>query len=164
MSLTYVKGLSELQKMLDTLPAKMEANVMRGALRAGAKPILADAKQNAAVMSGQMRDGLKISTKSKNGTVTASVKAGGKHGYLAGWIEFGTKGHAITGKDGRPLFFGQTFVQSVVHPGSKARPFMRPALDSQAGNAVVAAGNYIKKRLQQKHGLDTSDIVIGEDE
>jgi hypothetical protein len=37
---------------------------------------------------------------------------------------------------------------------------MRPALDGQSSAAVVAAGEYIKKRLATKHGLDTADINI----
>ena len=31
----HVKGLDALQKLLDTLPVKLEKNVMRGGLRAG---------------------------------------------------------------------------------------------------------------------------------
>ena len=41
---------------------------------------------------------------------------------------------------------------------------MRPAIDSQAQNAILAAGEYIKKRLSTKHGLDTAEIEIGIDE
>ena len=165
MSTTHVKGLSELQKLLDTLPAKLEANVMRGALRAGAKPILEEAKRNVPVESGTLRDGLKIGTKSRNGTVSASVKVSGRHAFIAPWIEFGTRAHVITGRDGGSLFFGGgTFVKSVQHPGARARPFLRPALDSQSNAAVVAVGEYIKKRLSSKHGLDTSEILIEGDE
>ncbi len=39
-----VRGLADLQKFLDQLPAKLETNVMRGALMAGLKPIEQDAK------------------------------------------------------------------------------------------------------------------------
>ena len=41
-----VTGLAELQKVLDTLPEKIERNILRGALNAGAKPLLNVAKQN----------------------------------------------------------------------------------------------------------------------
>lgn len=159
----HIKGLADLQKMLDTLPAKVEANILRGALRAGMKPVQADAKANAAHASGLLRDGLKISTKLKNGKATATLRASGKHGYLANWIEFGTAAHRISGKDGGMLSFGGGFVRSVEHPGSKARAFMRPALDARANDAVVAAAEYIKKRLSSKHGLDTADINIGDE-
>ena len=45
MSEIRVKGLAELQDFLDKLPQKIETNIMRGALRAGAKPVLEAAKK-----------------------------------------------------------------------------------------------------------------------
>ena len=47
------------------------------------------------------------------------------------------------------------------HPGFRPKPFMRPALDSQANNGVLAAADYIKKRLATKNGINTADIDIG---
>lgn len=160
-----VKGLAELQTFLDQLPAKMEANVLRGALRAGAKPLLAAAKAAAPVgepsetnrnryklYAGALRDSVRISGRidKRNGKITASVKAGGKTKsgadvFYAHMVEFGTKPHVIG--DG-------------THPGVQAKPFMRPALDAQSGAAIVAVGEYIKKRLATKNGLDTADIEI----
>lgn len=167
-----VKGLKELQRFLDTLPAKVEANIMRGALRAGAKPILESARSSAPVGEpsengrkkynhyvGALRDSFRVSGRinSRKGEVTVSVKAGGKvkktgaDVFYAHMVEFGTKPHAIR-KGGK-----------VSHPGTSPRPFMRPALDSKSGEAVVAAGNYIKRRLSTKHGLDVGDIDISLD-
>ena len=160
-----VKGLADLQTFLDQLPAKMEANVLRGALRAGAKPLLAAAKAAAPVgepsetnrnryklYAGALRDSVRISGRidKRNGKITASVKAGGKTKsgadvFYAHMVEFGTKPHVIG--DG-------------THPGVQAKPFMRPALDAQSGAAIVAVGEYIKKRLATKNGLDTADIEI----
>lgn len=161
--LAFVKGLAELQKMLDTLPAKIERNIVRGALRAGMKPIMAHAKENAAFASGEMRDGLKIKTRARGGKVTVSLKATGKHAFVAHMVEYGTNPHTITGKLGGPLSLGDQIVKSVNHPGQSARPFMRPALDTQSTAALTAAGEYIKKRLATKHGLDTADIDIGDE-
>lgn len=167
-----VIGLAELQKFLDKLPAKMEANILRGALRAGAKPILEAARQNAPVgepsdaakrkykvYAGALRDSLRISARidKRNGSVVASVKAGGKvrktgaDVFYANFSEFGTRPHALS-KGGESN-----------HPGTAPKPFMRPAIDSQAQTAVLAAGEYIKKRLATKNGLDTADIEIGID-
>lgn len=157
----HVKGLADLQKFLDQLPAKMEKNVLRGALRAGMNVVKPVAKSNIRSVSGLLAKGLKLSTNSKGGTVTASLKATGKHGWLARFVEFGTKAHKIAARKVPALWFGGRFVKSVDHPGAKPHPFMRPALDSQAQNATVAAGNYIKARLATKHGLDTSDVTIG---
>jgi HK97 gp10 family phage protein len=162
--LVNVKGLAELQKLLNTLPAKMEANVLRGALRSGAKVVMEQAKQNAPIESGTMKDGLKISTSNRRGVVSASVKARGPHGFLAHFHEYGTQPHTISGKKGGMLNINGTLIPSVEHPGIKPRPFMRPALDARAQDALVETGEYIKKRLAKKHGLDTEDILIESDD
>ena len=164
MSEVHVKGLAELQKFLDQLTPKLEANVMRGALRAGMKPVQTDAKAHAATASGQLRDGLKISTRIKGGRVYARLRATGKHSYLANWIEYGTAAHEIRPKNGKSLFIAGVFGTLVNHPGARPKPFMRPALDARAQDAVIATAEYIKKRLATKEGLDTADILIEGDE
>lgn len=178
--LVHVKGLSELSKFLQQLPEKMRANVMRGALRAGAKEIEAQAKALVPVDSGRLRDSIRVTTKRMDGGVMAIVRAGGRSGkktvlqaksgrqfaghavaYYAQWVEFGTAAHQIAATDAKhPVFFGGMFAQKIDHPGAKPHPFMRPALDSRAQAAVVAAAEYIKKRLADKHGLDTADVEI----
>lgn len=157
--LTHVKGLSELQAFLDALPAKMESNIMRAALRQGANVVRDEAKANVPVKSGLLRAGLKVSTSSRRGVVTAKVKATGKHAYLARWIEYGTAAHQIKPKMARSLLFGGIFAESIDHPGAAAKPFMRPALDTRAQAALLAVGEAIKKRLT-KQGLDASGVEL----
>lgn len=162
----HISGLRELNQFLETLPAKMQANVVRGSLRKGMSVVQPVAKANVNSISGLLAAGLKISTRSRGGTVTASLKATGKHAYIAPWVEFGTKAHPIPKRDsiGTILAIGGRFFRSVEHPGARPKPFMRPALDSQASNAVIAAAQYMRQRLATKHGLDTSDIRIEGDE
>tara|TARA_B110000971_G_scaffold121477_1_gene124380 strand:+ start:63 stop:542 length:480 start_codon:yes stop_codon:yes gene_type:complete len=156
-----VKGLAELQAVLNKLPAKLEKNIMRSAMRQGANVVMKKARQNiiadGSVETGLMRKGIKTRTKTKRGTIIASVKATGKHAYLANWIEYGVEPHSIKkgaklasgkGQDGRP------------HPGFAPKPFLRPALDTEFQAATVAIGNTIKKRLKTKHGIDTPMIEI----
>jgi HK97 gp10 family phage protein len=161
MSDVRIKGLSELQGFLDALPAKIEMNVMRGALRAGVKPVLEEIRTTAPVDSGALRDSMKVSTSARSGVVRASVRT---KLFYARFIEYGAAAHRIVGKPHGALRFGDTMVQSVDHPGIAPRPFMRPALDTQAQAAVVATGEYIKKRLASRHGLDTADVTIEADE
>lgn len=165
MSEIHVRGLAELQKFLDTLPVRVEKNILRGALRAGMKPVFAQAIANAAKAekSGKLKNSLKIGTSARGGTVTAKVKT---KVFYAKFVEFGTKAHFITAKKGGWLSFGGIFAKSVWHPGIPKGPhaFMRPALDSQAGAAVVAAAEYMKARLASKHGIDTSHIMLDGDE
>lgn len=154
-----VTGLKELQAFLDQLPAKIEANIMRSALRAGANVVLAEVKINVPEKTGVLKAGLKVGTRSRRGVVTATVKAGGKHGHLAKWIEFGAAAHFIKPKTAKSLFFAGLMRDGVDHPGIKPKPFMRPALDSQSQAALLAVGEAIKKRLT-KQGLDASGVDL----
>jgi HK97 gp10 family phage protein len=153
-----VTGLKELAQFLDELPTKLQKNVVRGAMRAGLKPVLVDAKAGAAFATGALRDGLKISTASKGGVVTGSIKAKGEHGFLAQFVEYGT------GASRTKALLKPRRKWPANRPGQPARPFMRPALDSQATAAVVAAAEYMKDRLATKHGLDTADVLIEGDD
>lgn len=155
-----IKGLADLQKFLDQVPVKVETNIMRGALRAGMKPIAEVAKEKVAVASGLLRDGLKISTKREGGRVYALLRTTGKHSYLANWIEYGVAAHRIFAKNKRWMAFGGLFATGVQHPGIKPASFMRVALDTRNQEAVLAAAEYTKKRLATKHGLDTSEVII----
>ncbi len=50
-----------------------------------------------------------------------------------------------------------------MHPGMTDQSFLRPALDATAQDAVIAAGNYIKERLDAG-GLDVADIQVEGDQ
>lgn len=178
-----VNGLKELGKLLGELPEKLQRNVMRGALRAGAAPILREAKALVPVDQGDLKKSLRVSSRIKQGVPTATVKS---EKFYAKMVEYGTAPHiikpdptkALTRKTRRgekvvstrtlnrmvargTLRIGDQYVgDAVTHPGSKPKPFMRPALDTQASAALVATGEYIKKRLATKHGIDTADIDV----
>jgi hypothetical protein len=111
------------------------------------------------VKSGLLKAGLKVSTKSRRGVVTANVKATGKHAYLARWIEYGTAAHFIKPKKAKSLFWAGLMRDGVDHPGSAPKPFLRPALESQAQAALLAVGEAIKKRLTRQ-GLDASGVDL----
>ena len=164
MSEIHVRGLSDLNKLLQELPVKIERNILRGALRAGAKVIQAEAKANVPVKNGILRESIRVTGRIRGRIVTASIKAGGKtksgDAWYARFVEFGTAAHLIQGKSGGWLSFGGLFTKSVQHPGAKPSPFMRPALDAKSQDAILAVGNYIKKRLMTKEGLNTEHIEI----
>lgn len=188
MSEVHVKGLAELQKFLDTLPAKIERNILRSALRQGANVIMQGARTELAGRSktGDLARNLRVSARARGGTVTASVK---NNLFYAVMVEYGTRAHFISVNVGaRPsrmtrrgmrefsigtinkmvyrgsLVIGGNFVgESVSHPGARPLPFMRSALDKNAKAAVVAVGEQIKKRLTRE-GIDASDVIVEGDE
>ena len=151
-----VKGLSELQKALDQLPARLEANVVRGGLRSAAKVIRDEARRLCPVGSnlpkghepGALRDSIRVSVSVKRGTVRASIKAGGKnHVYYAHMVEYGTARHLIKPKNRKSLFLAGLFKELVEHPGARKSPFMRPALDAKTMEAIEAFAGYVRERL-----------------
>ncbi|MES2634012.1 MAG: HK97-gp10 family putative phage morphogenesis protein [Pseudomonadota bacterium] len=193
----HIKGLSELQKFLDLLPAKVEANVLRGALFVGAKVIRDEAKRLVPVAppnaknrrvyggyAGALRDSIRAGSgiDKRTGKVIAYVRAGshgksrkgkGSDAYYAKWVEYGTKAHVIKAKKGGKsarsmnrklrngsLRIGDVYVGAeVMHPGSRPRPFLRPALDGRAKDALMAAALYMRKRLATKEGLSRASEV-----
>lgn len=193
MSEVRVKGLADLNRFLQQLPAKVEANVLRGALKAGAQVISDAAKANVPVDTGRLRDSIRVSVRLRRGRVIASIKAGGPtkkrigskksggikvmydNAYYATWVEYGTAAHKIAAKYAKALVLrpnkratlgvakrwmrGELIVEGVDHPGSKPRPYMRPAMHNKAGAAVMAAAEYMRKRLASKHGLTAAADV-----
>lgn len=154
--LAKFKGGKELQQFLSQLPAKLEQNVMRSALRAGAKVVLNEAKDNVPVQDGRLRDSLKLSVRAKRGTVTAKVST---KLFYARFVEFGTAVHLIKPRKAKALSIGSSLRETVEHPGAQAKPFLRPALDGKAGEALVAVGNQIRKRLT-KEGINAAGIEL----
>lgn len=146
----HVSGLSELDRLLKELPAKIEGNIMRGAVRAGAKVMETRAKELVPVDDGDLRDSIKVSTKSKRGQVSATVRAGGKKAFYAHMVEFGTARHFIKPRKRKSLFFAGMAREVVDHPGTSPKPFMRPALDNSQREAVDAAASYIRQRLEKE--------------
>lgn len=177
----HIKGGAELQKFLDTFTVKVERNILRGSLRAGATvfkgaavsgvPVGPTSSENAKIYGGYMgalRDSIRVSARARGGRVTASVIAGGKlkNGadvYYAHFVEYGTRPHTITAANRKGLSFGGMFFQSVEHPGAKAKPFMRRAFDTSSSAAIAAVAKKLRERIT-KEGLDTTDLVVEGDE
>lgn len=149
-----ILGGRELDAMLQSLPTKIEKNILRAALRAGVNEFKKEMQANVPVKNGKLKRSIKVSTKSKGGRVSAKVKAGGKAAPHAMLVEFGTKPHKIAPKKAGGLLIGGNVVGAVDHPGAKAHPFARPALDSKQGQAVAATGSKIRERLT-KEGINT---------
>lgn len=159
-----ISGLDDLARALEELPAKMEANILRGAIRTAAQKIEAAAQAHVPVQSGQLKDSLRVSAgiDRKTGRVTARVRAGGgktkrsKGAFYAHMVEFGTAAHLIKPRKRKSLVVAGLLREVVNHPGAAARPFMRPAMDAAAQPALAAAADYIRARLT-KQGIDVPE-------
>jgi len=165
MSQENITGGAALDALLQSLPAKMEQNVMRSALRAGAAVYLREVKQNIPVEHGPLRQSARITTKkNRDGSVSASVKVGNSRAFYAHMVEFGTRPHVIAPRAGSLQIGGQFVAGAVQHPGARPHPFMRPAADAQFSAAVAAVQKKVRDRLRAQ-GLDVPDPPLpGEDE
>lgn len=186
MSSVNIKGLAELKRALELLPAKIENNILRGALRAGCKVLANAAKQNIHNVSGDLAASMAygVHRTKKDGTKLVGFVSNDL--WYARMVELGTAAHWIRVKaEARPsrmtrrgekkygiatlnrmakrgsLKVGGHFIgASQEHPGSKKKPFMRTALDQHGQAAVERVREYIRKRLADKHGIN----VPGPDE
>jgi len=132
------KGLAELQRAMDELPQKLEKNLVRGAIRAAAKPIADDAKARVPVL--QIPDGRRIA-----GALKRSIRARGvnyRGGRLTGGVTAGGSDKSSKKAD--------TFYARFVEFGTAkmaARPFLRPAIASRTPASIEAFAAYIRERL-----------------
>jgi HK97 gp10 family phage protein len=161
-----VQGLKELHTMLQQLPVRIEKNIMRGAIRAGANVYRDAARQAAPVDDGTLKRSIKTgSTNVKKGRVVVNV---GTDLYYARMLEFGTasyytgtgrsvgkpykipkasKSGKITKRLKKAIKFNGVIVNNVTHPGIKPQPFMRRAFDGASDQAVATFAQYVSTRL-----------------
>ena len=175
-TVSSITGLAELQKMLSDLPAKLEQNVYRGALRAGGKVISEEAKRLVHSVSGELAESIRVSVRvdRKNGKVVAKIRAGNPAAYYAHMVERGTARHWIRAtvrperltRRGRKMIsintlnkmakrgslkIGNVYVGAeIIHPGATRKPFMRPALDTKWRESVSVFADYVRSRLEKE--------------
>lgn len=123
----------ENEKLLDSLkqfPKNIQKNILVGAVRAGAKPLVEAAKDYAPVDKGILKKSIGVNrkkTKDKNQVWFAvSPRKGGKYdGFYGHMVEFGTSKMA-------------------------AQPFLRPAFESQDNVSIDAATKYMADRIDKE--------------
>lgn len=179
-----VKGKTEVRDFFAQIPAALETKILRGAARAAARVVADEAKVRS--ISSEVTDSIKISTRQEqDGRVIAKVQTKGQGAYLAPWLEYGTSPHFISAGDSglstskltqkanregaysetatRSLKIGNTYVSgAVAHPGARPHPFMRPALDLKAGEAIAEAQAYINTRLARE-GIGGAGVPEGDE-
>jgi hypothetical protein len=147
-------------EQLAGLPAKMETNILRGAMKALVEVVADEARM--LCIDPEVKASIGTSTRVEPGLVTAKVKTSGDGAYRAPWAEYGTDPHFISVDDGisggrtirrvnrevrqGSLVINGNFVgRTVFHPGESrtAYAFMRPAAQHKTADGVAAAGSYV---------------------
>ena len=160
-----VRGRAEVSRYLRDLPADL-AKVLRGSARAGGAVIAEEAKLRC--RSDFVSENIVANSRieADHARVTVTVKPGYARS-MAIWMEYGTSPHFITVDDqvrqGRTarrinrngdaafkatlVINGKPVGSTVYHPGAQPFPFLRPARDAKAGEAVAAAQTYLNSRI-----------------
>lgn len=173
-----VSGDRELIAALDALPDRLRKNVLRRAVRRACKPILATAKALVPVRYGHLRKSLstKIVAYHRTGAVVGVI--GARKDYVrevtdpvtgarrrvvphkyAHLVEFGTQAHALGSGakvvvhekvDGKRVPVRMGSQHGGLHPGARAKPFLRPALATQAATALAILQVEIGRGIEQE--------------
>lgn len=162
-----IQGLRELQQAMQQLPARIERNIMSGAVAAGTRVVLAETKIRAP--DSRIKAALSSrSKKARRGEIIREIYLKQKKGrdtFYAKFFEFGTasyytgkgrsvrKPYLIPKKPGKTIRIGRNLVtKQIIHPGIKPQPFLRPALDIKGQEAIRTMATYIKLRLPMETG------------
>lgn len=127
-----LSGFDALQKILSEVPPDIAKKAGIDALKLAARPILEEAQNLVPEgATGKLADSLEIAVKKAAIPVVkvqASRKKGGYHAHL---VELGTQPHDI-----RNVVIGDKFYPVIHHPGSKKKPFLRPAFNAKKADAL----------------------------
>jgi len=137
-------GVEELSQVLDGLAGdkKLSGKVVRGILNKAAKPIIQKAQELAPKGNGDLQKSIGTIPgrgQGKGEQVYVGPRRGGRYkGYAGHLVEYGTAPHVIRAKaaGGQLHLLGNRFAEEVHHPGAVAKPFMRPAFDSEKEVAI----------------------------
>src|SRR6185369_10816608 len=145
-----INGGKELAALMAQLPVEVETKIMGNGLVAGANVIRDDARSRVRAKSGLTRKSIKTARSVGEGQVVAKIKLTGKHAFVGHFLEHGVAAHQIWVHGGKQslVINGVPIGKMVRHPGFAPKPFMRPALDSKAGQAVQAVAGYLTRYLK----------------
>lgn len=163
-----VKGQAEFHAFLNQLPEKIIRKVLTGAARTAANVIAEEAR--AKVSSDEVRAAIKVNVQRDDRRVKATVLLKGKGAFKGKFLEYGTSEHFISVADSQRLgmsvrrvnqkvreagsaslvISGQFVGGTVLHPGARPHPFMRPALDAKRSEAIAAAQSYVTARVGRR--------------
>ena len=137
MAQRYISGLEGIQENLNALEVKMQKKLVRHALRAAAKPIQAEARQQAKQFD---RPDTPDPVWKQIATRAMKKRQVKRHGADLG-VKIGVK----ASKPGEP--FRYAFYLEHGTSEMAAQPFLRPAADTQQSEAIQAFAKDLKQGI-----------------
>lgn len=150
-----LKGVGDLKKKFAQLAIKAQTKIGRRGLAEAAKVYRKEIRSRAPRETGKLRRSIRYRIRRKRrGHFVGRVGVTGE-AFYARFIEYGSSPHRIPSetvgrgrnkeKNTAKVKIGEGIYSAVDHPGTNARPFIRPAFDSASRKAIDAA----KKKLWQ---------------
>jgi len=143
---TRIEGADELKAKIERLKTKARGGILENAAKAGAEVI----RDAAAADAPGPHVELELSASAEY-AVEFSIGPDAAHWYYM-FFETGAGRHAVTGNTKKAVAFqgsGGEVVRVVVdHPGIKAKPFLRPAIDGRRGEAVAVVGRHLRQGIE----------------
>lgn len=151
-----LSGIPELMKALERALLKHSVNDVRKSLTRGALVLVDEAKRNVSVNDGgRLQNSIKILPKFNRDPATlyvgpkvirrftkkTSQKAKDANPFYAHFTEYGTDPHNL-GYKGKYVS-----VKGADHPGARKQPYMRPAYDTKAQEAINVAMEDLEKMI-----------------
>lgn len=147
-----VEGLKELGEQLQKLSIETQAKVLRAGLRAAVQPIAEEARR--LVPRGGSPEGLHLA----DAITVVAPKPTGARGAVAG-IKMASKNVQIHDEELEGMFGGKSlrfklpgwrwhFVEFGT-PTTQARPYLRPAFDAKAQEAITVFRTFLAVRLEK---------------
>ena len=150
-----VTGGDEIVRKLRALGVNME-RAQEVVLRAGAEVVRQAAADNVRSASSSVASDITVQRVGDEGGAMVVGVAPTRKTWYAVFLERGTRPHTVKARSGKALRFigpsGDVYRRSIQHPGTKARPFMRPAADENHERIVNAVGDKARTILEISAG------------
>ena len=146
-----LKGFDDIKKRLATLPAKIEKNILRSAVRQGAQTVRKAANVTGGASSLEI--GSSRTTERRYKAVAAGVRFKKEKFYLMFVDETGAAPHEIKpGKKGALANVDEGFftLKAVQHPGIPEFNEVSKTLEEKEGEIIEGVRKQIEKRLDKE--------------
>lgn len=157
-----VRGLAELSRKLNSLPAKIAGRVLRQATMNATTPALKEMKRAAPkgkrahrtykgnlVAPGFLSRSIKRKSRLKGGKarVEIGVKKEAFYGVL--FVEKGTRAHRIPKKGERRMAFGGRVYSHVNHPGARAKPWFKRSFIKNEKVMLTRLRDHLRVKIER---------------
>ena len=163
-------GADQLKKVLSAFEVKVQKKLLRKAVAKASRPMVKEARKNArkikesGLLAASMGVRIKRYPKSMSYVAVIGPRTGfksKKRNSLSGQralrnpsnyahlVEFGTRPHEISSEN-RSMIIGGIYIKGAIkHPGSRPKPFLRPAFDKYKGTALKLIAQSISEEMKK---------------